>query len=190
MYLDNEGAAYNLNFGTVTSYISLAPGDYRLSAHRGGTAQALVSGQTVLSASSQYTAVISNTLGNLQETVFPDENAPAPPGTLAVRVIDEAVLSGPLDVYLVPSGETLTATDLVAHELGLGAVAGYEHLPAGKAYTVFLVPSGSVPRKVASPSHTTVTGASGALRTILHTDTAVKPSNGVPTLVLNAYEPP
>ena len=190
MYFDGNGVAYNLSFGTVTSYVSLTPGEYRLSAHRGGTGQALVSGQTVLSASRQYTAVLSNTLGNLQETVFPDANTPAPPGTVAVRVIDEAVSSGPVDVFLVPPGGTLATASPLIRELGFGAAAAYEHVPADKTYTVALVSSGTASRKAAGLGNVTVSGASGAVRTIIISGNPANAGKALSPLVLSDYDAP
>lgn len=190
MYFDTNGAAYNLSFGTVTSYVSLSPGIYRVSAHRGGTGQALVSGQAVLGASRQYTAVIGNTLSSLQETLFQDAGAPAPPGTVAVRIINEASSSGPIDVYLVAPGGTLaTATPLV-RELGFGTASAYEHVPADKTYAVVPVPSRSTPKRTASLENVTVSGASGAVRTVIISDTPPKSNKPFSALVLSDYDTP
>ena len=190
MYLDNNGAAYNLSFGTVTSYVSLSPGEYKLSAHRGGTGQALVSGQAVLGASRQYTAIVSNTLGNLQETVFADANTPAPPGMIAVRVINEAALGGPVDVYLVPPGGTPSTASPLVRDLGFGSAGAYEHVPADKTYTVVIVPSGNAFRKAAGLGNVTVSGASGAVRTVIISDNPSKSSKAAMALVLSDYDTP
>ena len=190
MYLDNGGAAYNLSFGTVTSYVSFIPGEYRLSAHRGGTGQVLVSDQTVLSASRQYTAILSNTLGNLQETIFPDANTPAPPGRVAVRVINEAASGGPVDVYLMPSGGTPATANLLARDLGPGTAGVYEHVSADKTYTVALVPAGTPFRKASGLGTITIGGASGAVRTVILSDSPSKSSKAVTALVLPDYDAP
>ncbi len=190
MYFDNNGAAYNLSFGTVTSYVSLRPGEYRLSAHRGGTGQALVSGQAVLGVAKQYTAIVSNTLGSLQETVVPDTNTPAPPGTVAVRVLNEAALGGPADVYLVPSGGSPATANLLVRDLPFGSAGTYEHLPADKTYTVVVVPAGGPTRRANGLGTLTLTGASGAVRTVIVADLPSKANKAFTALVLNDYDAP
>jgi hexokinase len=78
-YQNNSALAYNLGFGTMTSYIPMSPGAYSLVADKAGTRQTLVASNDMLVAGKQYTEIVGNSLVNLQQTVLLDQSTPAPP---------------------------------------------------------------------------------------------------------------
>ena len=186
VYLNGTGAAYNLSFGTVTSYLPLNPGEASLAVRRAGTSQTLVEDLVALTNTRQYTAVVTNRLGNLQEAVYPDAMAPAPAGTVAVRVLHEAVGAGPLDVYLLPGGSSALFSSPAIRSLGFGGSEGYVNLPSSKTYTVAVLPAGSAPALAAGAvlSDVSVSGGSGSVRTVIVTDAPGR-SKGLRGLVLD-----
>ena len=191
LYLNTSGAAYNLSFGTVTSYVAAGPGEYRISANRANTTQALVNAKASLGATRQYTAVVSNTVGNLQETIYPDAHAPAPAGMLAVRVLNAAATAGPVDVYLVPAGGSAAASTPLVRNLGYTGNGGYVDVPGGGSYAVEVVPAGTAPGagNGALLSGVSVTGSSGAVRTVVLGD-AQAGSKGLNGFVLEDFDTP
>lgn len=106
-----------------------------------------------------------------------------------MRVINEAASSGPQDVYLAPSGNALSNTAALTHDLGYGATSRYEYVAAGKLYTVIALPAGSTARRVSGAPSVNLGGASGAVRTIILTDPAAKANKGVAALVLSDLDP-
>ncbi|MGI4829364.1 MAG: DUF4397 domain-containing protein [Janthinobacterium lividum] len=192
VYLNGSGTAYNLGFATVTSYIPVTPGEYRISANRANTTQALVTARGSLGGTRQYTAVVSNTLNSLQETIYPDANAAAPAGMIAVRVLHAASGVGPIDVYLVPIAGTLANTAPLVRGLGYTGGGVYVNLPANTAYTVSAVPAGVHPA-LAGPSvalsDVSVSGASGSVRTVVISD-AQGNSKGLYGFVLKDFDTP
>ncbi len=138
IYVSGTGAAYNLGYATFTSYVALSPGEYQIKANRASTAQALANAHATLAGARQYTAVIGNVLGGLQETLYPDQKSPAPASMISVRVLQESAGAGPLSVTLVPSGGTAASTASLAVDLGYAASSGYVNVPAGTAYSVFV----------------------------------------------------
>ena len=191
LYLNTNGAAYNLSFGTVTSYVAAGPGEYRISANRANTTQALVNAKATLGATRQYTAVVSNSLGNLQETVYPDAHAPAPAGMLAVRVLNAAAGGGPVDVYLVPTNGVTAALAPLVRGLGYTGNGGYVDVPANASYSVEVVPGGMVPAAANGGllSGVSVSGSSGAVRTVVLGD-AQPGSKGMNGFVLEDFDTP
>lgn len=195
VYLNGTGAAYNLGFATYSSYLPVNAGTYQFSANRANTGQALVSGKAALVSGHQYTAVVSNRLGTLQEHIYPDAVPPAVAGTVAVRILNE-VEGGSLDVYLVPSAGLLASTPPVVTNLAYSASAGYVRVPASSGYAVFASPAGSVtagsglagapPAKVMGAS---LNGVSGTARTLILTE-AAKEGKGLYGLVLEDGEAP
>src|ERR1700746_1063490 len=83
LYQDSNALAYNLDFGTVTSYIPLAPGAYNITANTAGTRQVLSAAKPTLATSGQYTVLIGNNVASLQQLTLADQSQPAPPGQIA-----------------------------------------------------------------------------------------------------------
>ncbi len=173
-YQNSSALAYNLGFGTMTSYIPMSPGVYNLAADKAGTRQTLAASTETLAANKQYTEIIGAGLANMQQTLFLDQSTPAPAGRIAVRVINETARGGAVDVYLVPMASTVSkgmSASPLAVNLGFGANSGYIDLPEG-TYAIDVVPTGTV---LASSTVTLLSGAqvayaSGAVRTMVLID--------------------
>ena len=173
-YQNSSALAYNLGFGTTTSYIPMSPGVYNLAAEKAGTRQTLVANNETLAPNRQYTEIIGAGLANLQQTFLLDQSTPAPSGRIAVRVINQTTRSGAVDVYLVPQASTLgkgSSLSPLAINLGFGANSGYIDLPEG-TYAIDVVPTGTV---LASSTTTLLSGAqlayaSGIVRTVVLID--------------------
>ena len=191
IYQNNSAVAYNLGFGTVTSYIPLAPGAYTISANSAGTKQALISAKQTLTAGRQYTAIIGNVAASLQETILTDQISPAPTGQISVRVIDQATRVGAVDLYLIPSSGKLTTTSPFLTNINFNSNSGYINIPAG-TYAIAVVPTGTVP---ISTTVTLLTGAqlgysAGSVRTVVLIDQQIVTSPGVQAIVADDYDSP
>ena len=60
LYQDSNALGFNLDFGTVTSYVQLAPGAYNITANTAGTRQVLSAAKTAFTTAGQYTVLIGN----------------------------------------------------------------------------------------------------------------------------------
>ena len=173
-YQNSSALAYNLAFGTTTSYIPMAPGVYNLAAEKAGTRQTLVAGTESLAAGKQYTQIIAAGLANMHQTLLLDQSTPAPAGQVAIRVLNETTHAGAVDVYLVPLSSNLNKVAGLAPfttNLGSGANTGYLNIPAG-TYAIDVVAAGA---PLTSSAGTLLSGpqieyASGAVRTIVLID--------------------
>ncbi len=173
-YQNNSALAYNLAFGTATTYIPMSPGVYTLSADKAGTRQTLVTGTETLAAGRQYTQIIGAGLANMHQTLLLDQSTPAPAGQIAVRILNETTRPGAIDVYLVPMAPSLSRTmsaSPLAVNLAAGADSGYINLPEG-TYAIDVVPAGT---PLASSTVTLLSGpqiqyVSGDVRTIVLID--------------------
>jgi hypothetical protein len=193
LYQNSTAFAYNLGFGTLTSYVAMSPGTYTLAADKSGSRQTLVEASTHLVAGKQYTAIIGNGLANLQQTVLLDQSTPAPAGQIALRFVDQAPRAGAVDIYLVGSGGRLAATAPIATGLTFGAVEGYLNVPAG-TYAIEVVPAGTV---LANTTATLLTGPqveylSGDVRTVIILDQELPGGHiaGVSVVVADDAEAP
>jgi hypothetical protein len=191
IYQNTSAVAYNLGFGTITSYVPLSSGIYTFSADSAGTRQTLVSAKQTLTVGKQYTAVIGNIAASLQETILTDQNTPAPLGQIAVRFIDQATRVGAVDIYLVPSTGKLLTTAPVATNIIFTGNTGYINVPSG-TYAIVVVPTGTVP---VSTTVTLLTGAqiaysAGAVRTVVLIDSQILTTPAVQAIVAADYDSP
>jgi hypothetical protein len=190
IYEGPNALAYNLGFGTLTSYIAIAPSNYTIAANTVGTRQTLSSSKATFAASAQYTVLIGNAASSLQQLVLTDQSQPAPDGQISLRFIDQATRIGALDVYLVPAGQKLTSVNPVLTGVVFGANTGYLNVPAG-TYTLVMVLTGS------SLTSTTVTAyagaqviyAPGAARTIILVDQQHVTTPGLQVITADDFDP-
>src|SRR6478736_1197358 len=80
IYQNNAAIAYNLGFGTITSYVPIDPGTYTTSATVAGTKQVLSSSKGTFVAATQYTVLIGNSAASLQQLTLKDQSQAAPSG--------------------------------------------------------------------------------------------------------------
>jgi hypothetical protein len=191
IYLGNNALAYNLGFGTVTSYIPLNPGTYTISADSAGTKQVLSSSKATLAASSQYTVLIGNSAASLQQTTLVDQSQPAPSGQIALRFIDQATRIGAVDIYLIPTGQKLTAVSPIVTGITFGINTGYLNIPTG-TYSVVMLPAGTIPisTTIATYAGPQITYSGGAANTIILIDQQLVSTPGLQVITANDFTPP
>jgi hypothetical protein len=189
-YLGSNALAYGVDFGSVSSYVPLAPGNVTISANTANSRQLLVTASTGLAAGRQYTAVVTNVAASLQETIYADQTQPAPPGEVALRVIDAATRAGSVDIYLLPNSAKLTSTFPVRTGVSFGASTGYILAPAG-TYSLVVLPAGTVPM---SSTQELLRGpqasyAPGSAHTVVLVDHGDRSAPGVAQIVVDDYDP-
>jgi hypothetical protein len=191
IYQNNAVIAYNLGFGTVTSYVPVNPGTYTTSATQAGTKQTLTSAKATYATGSQYTVLIGNVSANLQQQVIKDQSLAAPSGQIALRFIDQATRIAAQDLYLVPPGKKLTEVAPVFSNISFGVSSGYLNIPTG-TYTLVVVPTGTIP---ASDTIATYTGAQvgysgGSVTTIILIDQQIVTTPGLQLITATDYTNP
>jgi Domain of unknown function (DUF4397) len=191
IYQGTDAVAYNLGFGTITSYIPIAPGTYTISAKSAGTKQVLSSSKATLGVSSQYTVLIGNSAASLQQLVLKDQSQPAPSGQISLRFIDQATRISAVDVYLVPTGQKLTEVTPVVTGLVFNVNTGYLNIPTG-TYTLVMVPTGTVPTSdtIATYTGPQVTYSAGAARTIILIDQQLITTPGLQVITADDFDSP
>jgi hypothetical protein len=152
IYQNASVGLYNIGFGTVSSYIAIAPGASVHAAFTAGTQQQLAQVRGTFATGTQYTVLTGNVAANLQMTVLRDQSTPTPSGQVALRFLGQATRIGAVDLYLVPSGSSLTGIAPIATGIGFGGNTGYIDAPSG-TYSIVAFPSGSSPN-VSAPVFT------------------------------------
>jgi len=192
IYQGGSALAYNLGFGTVTSYVAIAPGASTISAVTAGSRQQFSTARGSFAAAAQYTVLIGNVAANLGQTVLVDQSGPAPAGQISLRILDQATrFSAGVDVYLVPSGATLAMVSPILTNVNFGSNSGYVNLPAG-TYSILLLPAGTVPSATTIPIYTgaKVAYAAGSARTVILLDQQVVSEPGFQIITADDYDAP
>jgi hypothetical protein len=184
-----QASLYNVGFGTVSSYMMLAPGAYTHAAFTAGTQQQLATVHGAFSAGGQYTVLAGNIAANLQMTVLKDQATPAPPGEVALRFLGESTRTGPVDLYLVPPDASLSGQTPIATGLGLGANTGYLNVPGG-TYSIVALPARSAPASVPIFTGSQTLYPAGSVRTILLIDQQPLTTTGLQLITADDFDPP
>jgi hypothetical protein len=191
LYLNDRVLAYDLGFGSITSYIAVNAGTHTVAANTVGTKQAVIATKTTFVNSSQYTVLLGDVTANLQAMVLKDQTQPAPTGQIALRCIDRATKMGALDIYLVPVGQKVTAVMPLLTDLTIGSAPSYLNVPMG-TYTLVVVPTGTVPTGASGPTYVgaQVTYAGGSATTMVLLDQQLATTPGVQVITATDYLSP
>lgn len=190
VYQGNGIVAYNLGLGTVTSYVSVAPGTYSTVINFAGTRQQIVSANSTFSGGGQYTVILGNYSVNLQEMILKDQTEPARQGQIALRFVAQATRATAVDVYLIPSGSTIAAVHPFLTNVSFGTNTGYLNVPAG-TYTLAVLPSGATPRVAGATLYTSsaIAYPSGSAKTFVLIDQPPLPMAGLQVIAASDYDP-
>ncbi len=207
IYQNSTALAYNLGFGTVSSYIPISPGSYIINADTAGSRQVVSSSKVTIASYQQYTVLIGNTAANLQQITLTDLSQSAPTGQIALRFVGQATRVGAVDIYLVPSGQKITAVAPIATNVTLGTNTGYFNVAAG-AYSIVIYPAGTTPAappttsSIVSPvlppstpptssySGSQVTYVSGAARTFVLIDQPLTTPPSLQVITADDFDAP
>ncbi len=191
IYAGNTAVAYNLGFGTVTSYVRVNPGIYTFSSDTAGSHQVLATSKNTLVTGNQYTLLVGNAQASLAQTVMVDQSQAAPSGQISIRFVDQSTRVGPVDVYLVPAGQKYTAVTPLLTGLTLPSNSGYMNVPAG-TYSTVLVPAGVVPTSstVTLYAGSQIGYTGGSATTVILIDQQIVTTPGLQVLAVPDYIPP
>jgi hypothetical protein len=190
IYQGPNALAFNLGFGTVTSYIPLTPGTYTINADTAGSKQTLSSAKTTFAASTQYTVLLGNSITNPQQLTLTDQSQAAPSGQIALRFINQATRTSAVDIYLVPAGQKLAAVTPIVTSVAFGMNTGYLNVPTG-VYSLIMVPSGIAPvSSSATYTGPQVTYSAGTARTLILIDQQLATTPGLRVIIAEDFDPP
>ena len=138
--------AVNIGAETFTNYAFLPPENATAYVYptKTTTATASVAGNFLVA--QQHSVLITDTSNGYEATLLTDQAASAPAGYVALRFLQEAVQTGAVDVYLLPSGATLSGTKPLLTGAATGSVSAYVNVQAG-SYTLAIAPAGDANAK-------------------------------------------
>jgi hypothetical protein len=179
-----DGAAVGsaLAYAANTGYQPVKAGTRQFAIEATGTTTNLVPNDATLSLGSQTetTIILAGYSTGLQGLALTDDNTTPPSGTINIRMVNAMPSLGPVDVYVVPPGTTLSSVTPTFPSLTFAAPSNYVNLSIGSNtnYEIYFTPPGnsaftymdSGPLSFSSGQNRTVVGvnsASGGAYTVL-----------------------
>jgi hypothetical protein len=177
--------AANIGQGTITAYGTLpadASAKIDITAATGGAT--LVNTTGTLLAGHQHSVFLTDNgaaVNSYEVTILEDQQVAAAGGHSAFRFLNQAPKTGAIDVYMIPSGNTLANTIPLVSGLPVGGTAGYISFTS-QTVTMVVTPTGVQTPKYTSQS-LALTG--GEVRTILIVDTQLTSNPPVEVFTAN-----
>ena len=153
IYQGKVALAYNLSYGTVTSYIPETAGVSTLTVSPAGSRQVLATAKATFAGGAQYTVVVNHAAARLQPEVLRDLPAQPLSEVPSVRFLHDAAQTGAVDVYLVRPGPHAASLSPIVENLVPGASSGYLALPPGVG-SIVILPAGTAPSMAVFAAHT------------------------------------
>jgi hypothetical protein len=177
--------AGNIGQGTITPYGTLpASNDAAIdvTASTGGATLVTTSG-TLLGGHQHSVFLTDNGAApnSYEVTILEDQQVAAAQGHSAFRFLNQAPKTGPVDIYMVPSGTTLANTIPLVTALPVGATTGYISFTS-QTVTMVITPTGVVTPKYTSQ---TIALTGGEVRTVLIVDTQLTSNPPVAVFMAN-----
>jgi hypothetical protein len=191
VYQNSVAGLYNIGFGTASSYIAVAPGNYTYSVDITNTRQQLASVAGAFATGAQYTVLIGNVTANLQMTILKDQSTAAPSGQVALRFLDQSTRNGPVDIYLLPASGKLIGSVPIVSDIRFGNTPIYLNVPIS-TYSIVVLPTGTIPSTATVPLFTggQIEYSSGAARTIILIDQQSVATPGLQAITTSDYDSP
>jgi hypothetical protein len=160
----NVGSATISPYGTFSPSVSAA---IDMTAATGGPA--LLTASAPLVAGNQYSIYLADSIGTSTAyliSVLQDQQMQAPTGRAAFRFLNQAVMTGAVDIYIVPAGTAIADAVPLVTNLSVSGPVSYVTFQA-QAVTMIITPTG-----VTTPAYTSnpIQLIGGEARTVLIMD--------------------
>ena len=177
--------AANIGQGTITAYGTLpADASAKIDITAATGSATLVNTTGTLLAGHQHSVFLTDNgaaVNSYEVTILEDQQVAAAGGHSAFRFLNQAPKTGAIDVYMIPSGNTLANTIPLVSGLPVGGTAGYISFTS-QTVTMVVTPTGVQTPKYTSQS-LALTG--GEVRTILIVDTQLTSNPPVEVFTAN-----
>lgn len=161
--------AANIGAATITNYAFLPPQNTTAYIYPTGSTKSTASADGDFLVNEQHSVFLTDTGAGYSATILTDQVTPPPTGYFSLRVLQQALSTGAVDVYLVPSTSTLSGSKPLLTDVKPNSIAGYVNVEAG-IYTIVVTPTGVITTPYSSSQ---ITFTAGQVRTLLIMDSAL-----------------
>jgi hypothetical protein len=160
--------AGNVGQGSISNYALVPPNSAaKISITVSGTTTPLYSSYGTLLAGHEHTILLSDYNSTYQIQVLEDQSTPAAGGHSAFRFLNQAPESGPVDIYMLPTGVTFAQAKAIYSALPVGQTTGYIEITS-QTLSLVIVPTGTTTAMYQSTTAMQLTG--GEVKTVLIVD--------------------
>ncbi len=168
--VEGDSIAGNVGQGSISPYATLpASLDASIKIANAATGDSLTTTSNPLLAGHQYSVFLSDLAGTpsgYTVSVLTDQQISAPTGHSEFRFLNQAIATGSVDVYMIPSGVTLANSKPIVADLPVGASNNYIDF-SSQTVTLVVTPAGKATPTYTSPAIYLV---GGEVRTVLLVD--------------------
>lgn len=177
--------AGNVGQGIISPYATLpASTGAPIEIANASTGDSLTTTSNPLLAGHQYSVFLSDLStapSGYTVSVLTDQQISAPTGHSSFRLLNQAIKTGPVDVYMIPSGVTLANSIPIVANLPVGASNNYIDFTS-QTVTMVVTPAGKVTPLYTSPAIYLV---GGEVRTVLLIDAQLTSNPPVEAFIAN-----
>ncbi|HUY95816.1 MAG TPA: DUF4397 domain-containing protein [Terracidiphilus sp.] len=185
IYVQSTIFAGNVGEGYISNYGTTAPsGNALVQVNAADGNGKLIAANATLAPGAQHSVFLTDN-GSVPTlytvTVLQDAQAPAPAGNVQFRFLNQAPRTGALDVYMVPSGNTVANSIPICSNIAVGQTCGYVTF-AAQTVTMVITPTG-----VTTPKYTSqgLSLTSGQVRTVVMVDSQLTANPPVNVVIAN-----
>lgn len=160
--------AVNIGAATFTNYAFLPPENATAYVFPTGKTQSSASAAGTFLVSQQHSVFITDTSSGYQASILLDQAVTPPTGYISLRFLQQALNTGAVDIYLVPSSGTFAGAKPLLSDVAPATVSAYTNVPVD-SYTLVITPAGDTSVKDAYTSQP-LQFAAGQVRSVLIMD--------------------
>jgi hypothetical protein len=177
--------AGNVGQGIISPYATLtATASAPIEIANSATGDSLTTTSNPLVAGHQYSVFLSDESGTpsgYTVSVLNDQQISAPTGHSSFRFLNQAIKTGAVDVYMIPSGVTLANSIPLVSNLPVGGSLNYINF-ASQTVTMVVTPTGKATPSYTSPA---IYLSGGEVRTVLLIDAQLTSNPPVEAFIAN-----
>ncbi len=175
--IDGQMQGTDIPYAGNTGYLPVGSGSRHIQVEPVNSSTPIIDENITIGSTTETTMIVANYSANVTGVVLTDGNTAPTTGDIEIRVVNASPGIGSADIYIVPSGSSLTTVAPVVSSLGFESATDYQTLVAG-TYEVFLTAPGT---KNAYLSSGQITLTSGQIRTLVAIN---GPTGGYSTVTL------
>jgi hypothetical protein len=131
LYVEDDVAVSDVAFGNGSSYASVKSGEVSNVLTASGSTTELLDQTRALGSGKKYTIVAYGWEGALRSVIMLDDESAADSNKTKVSVLNSAIDSGELDVYLTGTDESLDSSTPIASGVDAGSQSGFSSVTSG-----------------------------------------------------------
>lgn len=174
--------ATNIAAATITNYAFLPPQDTTASVYPTGSTKATASAAGNFLVNEEHSVFITDSGTSYTATILTDQTTLPPAGDFSLRIVQQAINTGAVDVYLLSGSTALADAKPLLSAIPAQTASAYVNVPAG-SYTIAVTPTGNI--KSAYTSTAPVTFSADQVRTFLIMDAQLTTNPPVTVVIGN-----